>query len=243
MTPTHKYNTFNKRFLAGLIDGLIFIPFSILDNKFEDTDNKALFIGWVFFHTVCWTLYVVIGHAIYGQTIGKRLMGIKVFNVNEKDLIGYKHAFLRESVWFFAVIAGIIYLTINTSNTLTLSEEIKDTYYNDIVGLTSGIWLILELITMYFNKKRRALHDFLAGSVVVNLNELRREDLEKRQNELITSSKTNSTAPNMGFSAMLTEEYVLIVPFTHQIQYGTTNKAAQQNITSTTLTLLSSGSG
>jgi uncharacterized RDD family membrane protein YckC len=187
MTPIHKYNTFDKRFLAGLIDGLIFIPFSILDNRFEDTDNKAIFIGWTLFHTICWTLYVVIGHGKYGQTIGKRLMGIKVFDLKEKTLIGYKNAFLRESVWFFAIIAGIIYLTISTSNSATLNKEVKDTFYNDIVGLTSGIWLILELITMFFNKKRRALHDFLAGSVVVDLNELQREDLQRRQNELITS--------------------------------------------------------
>ena len=187
MTPIHKYHTFGKRFVAGLIDGLIFIPFSILDNRFEDTDNKAIFIGWTLLHTICWTLYVVIGHGKYGQTIGKRLMGIKVFDLNEKTLIGYKNAFLRESVWVFAVIAGIIYLAISTSNTSAFNEVIKATYYDDIVGFTSGIWLILELITMFFDKKRRALHDFLAGSVVVDLNELQREDLQKRQNELITS--------------------------------------------------------
>ena len=187
MTSVHKYNTFGKRFVAGLIDGLIFIPFSILDNRFEDTNNKTIFIGWILFHTICWTVYAVIGHGRYGQTIGKRLMGIKVFDLNERTLIGYKNAFLRESVWFFAVIAGIIYLTISTSNIPTFNEVIKATYYDDIVGLTSGIWLILELITMFFSKKRRALHDFLAGSVVVDLNELQREDLQGRQNELITS--------------------------------------------------------
>lgn len=184
MTPTKRYNTFGKRFVAALIDGLIFIPFTILDSRFEHTDNKTIFIGWTLFHTICWTLYVVIGHGKYGQTIGKRLMGIKVFDLNESALIGYKNAFLRESVWVIAVIAGIIYLTISTSNTTTFNEVIKATYYDDIVGLTSGIWLILELITMFFNKKRRALHDFLAGSVVVDLNEVRREDLQRRQNEL-----------------------------------------------------------
>ena len=187
MSPTNKYNTFGKRFVAGLIDYLIFIPFTILDKKFEDTDNKTIFIGWALFYTICWTLYVVIGHGKYGQTIGKRLMNIKVFDLNEKTLIGYKKAFLRESVWFFAIVAAIIYFTISTANTITLNEEVKATYYNDIVSLTSGIWLILEITTMFFNKKRRALHDFLAGSVVVDINELRREDLQRRENELITS--------------------------------------------------------
>ena len=187
MTRTHKYHTFGKRLFAGLIDGLIFVPFSILDNRFEHTDNKTLFIGWTLFHTICWTFYVVIGHGKYGQTIGKRLMDIKVFDINETSLIGYKNAFLRESIWVFAVIAGIIYLTLSTSNITTFNAVIKATYYDDIVGLASGIWLILELITMFFSKKRRALHDFLAGSVVVDLNELQREDLQRRQNELVTT--------------------------------------------------------
>ena len=52
-----------------------------------------------------------------------------------------------------------------------------------------------------------------------------------------------TTPANMWFSAMLAEEYVLIVPFTIICSPGWTNKAEQQNITSTALTLLSSGSG
>ena len=109
MTSTHKYNTFGKRFVAGLIDGFIFIPFFLLENWFEHTDSKTIFVGRTVFHTICWTLYVVIGHGKFGQTIGKKLMGIKVFALDEKDLISYKNAFLRESIWFFAVVAGIIY--------------------------------------------------------------------------------------------------------------------------------------
>jgi hypothetical protein len=47
----------------------------------------------------------------------------------------------------------------------------------------------------------------------------------------------------MGFSAMLADEYVLIVRSLIIYSSGWTNKAEQQNITSTTLTLLCSGSG
>jgi len=47
----------------------------------------------------------------------------------------------------------------------------------------------------------------------------------------------------MWFSAMLAEEYKLIDISLFSYSPGWTNKAGQQNITSTTLTLLSSGSG
>ncbi len=38
----------------------------------------------------------------------------------------------------------------------------------------------------------------------------------------------------MGFSAMLAEEYILIVQFADHLQSGWTNKGEQQNIPSTT---------
>jgi hypothetical protein len=47
----------------------------------------------------------------------------------------------------------------------------------------------------------------------------------------------------MGFSAMLAEEYILVVPFAYHLQSGLNNKAQQQNITSTALTLFIFGSG
>jgi uncharacterized RDD family membrane protein YckC len=131
-------------------------------------------------------MYLVIGHGRYGQTVGKYLMGVKVMDVNEKDVIGYRRAFLRECVWFFAQMAGIVYLIVDT----TKSAEpiaIYETYYKSIVGLITSTWFLLEVATMLFNKKRRALHDFIAGSVVVHLIELRREALQKKQQELMQS--------------------------------------------------------
>jgi hypothetical protein len=47
----------------------------------------------------------------------------------------------------------------------------------------------------------------------------------------------------MGFSAMLAEEYILIDISLISCSSGWTNKAQQKSITSTALTLLSSGSG
>ena len=52
-----------------------------------------------------------------------------------------------------------------------------------------------------------------------------------------------ATAVNLGFSAMLAEEYVLIDISLISCNPGGTKKAKQQNITSTALILLSNGSG
>ena len=33
--------------------------------------------------------------------------------------------------------------------------------------IASTLWYVAELVTMLFNRKRRAVHDFIAGTVVV----------------------------------------------------------------------------
>lgn len=185
MTPTHKYNTFGKRLLAGIIDAFVFIPFSIANRHIENIDNKNLFIVWTLFYIICWTMYVVIGHGKYGQTIGKRLMNIKVFDINEQDVIGYKRAFFREAVWFFSNLIGITYFAATAYQTGATNKELDDKLNTGFIGLTMSIWFMLELVTMFLNSKRRALHDFIAGSVVIDVNEMKREELQRRHQELL----------------------------------------------------------
>ena len=189
MHPLTKYQTFWKRYLASFIDSLFFLPFPLLTNYYERSTNTTAFLLFTILHVLLFTMYVVIGHGRYGQTLGKYLMGIKVFDVNEQKIIGYRRAFLRECVWFFAQMAGIVYLIVDTSKSVE-TMAIHETYYKSIVGLITSTWFILEVVTMMFNNKRRALHDFIAGSVVVNISELKREHLRERQQELMQSLQT-----------------------------------------------------
>jgi uncharacterized RDD family membrane protein YckC len=186
MQSLRKYDTFWKRYLASFIDSLIFLPLPLVIHQYERSTNTTAFLLFTLLHVLLFTTYLVIGHGRYGQTLGKYLMGVKVMDVNEKDVIGYRRAFLRECVWFFAQLAGIIYLTVDTTKSVE-PIAIHETYYKSIVGLITSTWFLLEVVTMLFNKKRRALHDFIAGSVVVHLIELRKETLQKRQQELIQS--------------------------------------------------------
>ena len=172
MNIQNKYSTFGKRFLSGIIDGLVFIPFIIFDNYFNNIENNIIFIGWRLLYIFCWMLYVVIGHGKYGQTLGKKITNIKVLSIDEQKTIGYKRAFLRESVWFLADVVGIIYFLIasNKAHDPDLRATVFDVYWS----ITALSWLFLELVTMLFNNKRRALHDYIAGSVVVKLEQLKK---------------------------------------------------------------------
>jgi uncharacterized RDD family membrane protein YckC len=187
MTELRKYNTFSNRLGAGIIDGIIFMPIALLFSTFRN-NNITTFTICAIAETILYTVYMVIGHGKYGQTLGKRFVGIKVFDLQEKNVIGYKKAFLRESVWFFVAIAEAMYLFIVSSKTVNVEQAMIESNYYNIFSLTSLAWFFAELGTMMFNKKRRAFHDFMAGSVVVNLNELKREALHIQQNNLAKSA-------------------------------------------------------
>jgi uncharacterized RDD family membrane protein YckC len=186
MATTYRYDTFAKRLLAGIVDGIIFMPLSILVKELDHSDNTNTFISVAFIYVVCRLLYTVIGHGKYGQTIGKRVMNIKVFDLQEQHVIGYKKAFARDSVWFLAEITGLVYLMV-AGYEVVPGDKITDNYFTSFVRITIGSWFLLELISMFFNDKRRAIHDYLAGSVVIDLNEMHMEDLQKRKQAMMGS--------------------------------------------------------
>jgi uncharacterized RDD family membrane protein YckC len=188
MTTIQKYDTFGKRFLAGIVDTAVFVPFILLQNYFEDRNHSNGFIIATIAFNICWMIYVVIGHGKYGQTVGKRVMGLKVFALNEKDVIGFKRAFYREAIWFFATIIAIVYFINSGESVSTQTRNVEAEFYGGYLDLFSGIWFIMELITISFNAKRRALHDLIAGSVVIDLNDLKREELQNRHRDVLESN-------------------------------------------------------
>jgi uncharacterized RDD family membrane protein YckC len=163
----NRYKTFANRFLAGIIDGLIFIPFFIIGEMFfADKYTSQLWLNLS--ETVLYTVYVVVGHGKYGQTIGKKVMKIKVLDLEESNLIGYKRAIIRESIWILISLSLSVYFIMD-SDGASLNGQDEIARHDNISTMVSFAWLAAELITMLTNNKRRALHDFMAGSVVINL--------------------------------------------------------------------------
>ena len=161
----HKYQTFWRRFGAGLVDGILFLPITLLpDLIFDMSSSRNFIIAEIVFFT-SWTSYVAIGHGIFGYTVGKKLCKVKLLDINEKEPIGIPRALLRESVWILITVGLIIYLAIQTWERGYFTEEEVTKYEN--FQMISTAWVIIELITMLSNYKRRALHDYIAGSVVV----------------------------------------------------------------------------
>lgn len=158
-----KYRTFWPRFFASLIDGLIvgFSAFfvSLLFLASDPSDRSIFF--WDLFIEFLAYFYFIAMHANSGQTIGKKAMGVKVVRHIDEGSIGWKAAYMRDIVPLgLLVLLAIVYLSSDPYSPEAFAAE----GYLDSIG---GLWALAEIITMLTNEKRRALHDFVAGTVVI----------------------------------------------------------------------------
>ena len=131
----------------------------------------------------------MIGHGKYGQTIGKIAMDIQVLDINEMNLIGYRRAFVRESIWVVLNIVFIIYYSIESFKHSSDLQELRLTIVDGLGGISILLWFLLEIVTVLFNPKRRAVHDYIAGSVVIKLSEMKREQIIPGQHQIISSPR------------------------------------------------------
>lgn len=159
-TINTKYQTFFSRLGATLIDAIIFLPVLFLSNElFGPNPEKS--IGWQIIQNGLYYTYSIIGHSLYGQTIGKKITSIKVVqNKNENNLLTFYQSFMRDSIGVAIFLIQILILVFNYGDT-----EIGE----NIISLSTLVWIGAETVTMLFNSKRRSVHDYIANSVVIKL--------------------------------------------------------------------------
>lgn len=163
-----KYHITRERFWASVIDGIVIIPIAVVNQYIsENQSSEIILITWLITFTAIVYLYSVVMHAFFGQTIGKMLMKIKVFDVLEIPLT-FRQAVLRDIV---PLIAGIAFLCADIYF-ISTNQQNPDQYnaFYSIAGNVMLAWTVLELVSMLTNEKRRSIHDFIAGTVVVKMN-------------------------------------------------------------------------
>ena len=166
-----KYRTFWPRFWAALIDTGIFIPLVLGSHWIFRADTPQSVRGaWFLFSTFSGVAYSIFFHARWGQTIGKRLMGVVLRDVSEAPL-SLGQAVVRDFLpLVFAAHGAVSFapMAFAGKNPFDLQPDVVDTGFLWFVEL----WTVLEVLTMLTNSRRRALHDLIARSVVVRVSEL-----------------------------------------------------------------------
>lgn len=173
-----QYASFWRRFGAFWLDGIILTPVMVF--QMWGTEQYRLFYLYFFFPGLIfffwYNTYIV---KKYGGTPGKLLLRIKIVKIEGAD-IGYKEAIIRYSIdFFFLVVTWIIIITvfykITDSDYYTLEWQARSSFINskipskyNIIFMLEILWIASEFVVMLTNTRRRAIHDFLAGTVVVH---------------------------------------------------------------------------
>lgn len=150
------YKTFWRRLFATILDGSVFAPLVwilyFLLNEGEFRTLEPVFSSLI---GIIYSVYFVSKN---GQTFGKMAMGIIVLDKNGNKAT-FKQAFTRDIMQIiFSIITICIYGIPNETSPSKLTIIIFVTLF--------GIAL-LEMMTMLFNNKRRSIHDFIAGTIVI----------------------------------------------------------------------------
>ncbi|MCE2029486.1 RDD family protein [Sessilibacter corallicola] len=163
-----KYFTFAPRLFAAVVDSLLISILSAVLTYVITLSDGGLrtIIGYV--DIIQFAAYSIALHTLYGQTLGKMLTGVKVVTLESETAISFKHAFLRDCV---PIVMLVVLIMVSVFIPVGAENQTPEwlLYTMSILGIAYLIWHFLEIVTMLFNDKNRALHDFIAGTVVVRV--------------------------------------------------------------------------
>jgi len=172
-----QYAGFWRRALALVVDGLIFVLFFVMQQAIAALSISAAIVSNVVLAALA-AAYPVYFHARWGQTVGKMLAKIKVTRL-DGTAIGLERAFLRSSVDITLSVfstASLVYVMLTWTgpewSSLGFAERGRLVGERNLARHWSfdtimQAWVWGELLILLTNKKKRAAHDFIAGTVVV----------------------------------------------------------------------------
>lgn len=166
-----KYNTLGSRFVAAFIDGIVMIPVGILSGIIPVTESfSKIAIVWNVVISLIPVIYTIWLHTNYGQTLGKKVMKVKVVDISENP-ITFTQAVIRslpQMLPVFLTASALINQIQSSAINLFSNEQFQNMYMG--MYFLYGVWVIGNCISALVTEKKRALHDLIAGTVVVKTN-------------------------------------------------------------------------
>jgi uncharacterized RDD family membrane protein YckC len=150
-----KYQTILKRIIALILDGIFtIVPFSIIA-QYTNIENESVNNLFILSKTFLPFIYFILMNYLFGQTLGKMVVSIRIVDVSETRKISFKQAIIRESIW---IGLGFIDFIINKTFANTSWRNVISLFDLIIIAFIIGI-----IIATLKNEKRRAIHDIIAA--------------------------------------------------------------------------------
>jgi uncharacterized RDD family membrane protein YckC len=127
-------------------------------------------------------LYTLYFHGKTGQTLGKKWMGVKVVD-DQGEGIGFVQSARRNSILFLMSIPWIVatvialqkmpssqYMSLWGQGGAALEASLRPGWYEQI-----QLWMLavfaMDIVVMVAAKRRKSLHDYIGGTMVVRVND------------------------------------------------------------------------
>lgn len=172
------YAGFWRRLGAYVIDFAIVAPLGLLTLKLIYVSRDAYLVGLIVGALIAILFHVYLVKR-FGGTPGKMVLGLRITRLDGSP-VGYKEASIRYSVLFVISILLSVPLLMNlfgmsdaeyaafaSAKPSLRSLEVGAPAWYQPLQYFGSIWVYSEFIVLLTNKKRRALHDFMAGTVVI----------------------------------------------------------------------------
>ncbi len=171
------YAGFWSRLASLLLDSIIMMPVIFLTLYLNGLGKDVYFYTLIpnFVFGLWYHIYLT---KKYGGTPGKLIAGMKIIKLNGES-IDWKEAILRHSVLLVLTLFSVIMMTscllsadetiFNNLGWLKRSQylmSLSPTFFL-IYTWSTNIWIYSEFIVLLTNKRKRAIHDFIAGTVIV----------------------------------------------------------------------------
>lgn len=177
MNPELHYAGFWRRFAALWLDFLFLLPVMLAYLWLNQRHrwSELFYLGPSFAISFVYSIHLV---RRFGGTPGKVLAGLRIVKVDGSP-IGYREATLRclpEWVLSTALSVGLALAALKMTDAqytglgyIERHEQLKALApaWLRPVEIFQQVWIWSEFLVLLTNKKRRALHDFIAGTVVV----------------------------------------------------------------------------
>jgi uncharacterized RDD family membrane protein YckC len=155
-----KYETFWRRVGAAFLDSVVLIPVNWgVSFAVVLLNTPSLMLSWAVPSFIA-SLYYILMHYYGGQTLGKMAAKVKVLDDSENRL-SLGQAILRSLPQLLIPMFAVSFSTADPS-----AAEPIALWAGVIYGFTVVFW-IADAMVCLASEKRRALHDFIAGTIVV----------------------------------------------------------------------------
>jgi len=156
-----KYETFWRRVGAAVLDSFVLIPVSWgISFVFLFISDLPSLLGSAAAGLIS-AIYSIFMHYRFGQTLGKMAARVKVLDDSENP-INFGQAIIRSLPQLLVPMFAVSFSTAGESY-----EGDSIEFWESLVSGLTALFSVVNVIVCLANEKRRALHDFIAGTVVV----------------------------------------------------------------------------